>query len=149
MKIQDVMTTYPVCCTADTSVPEAAELMVAHGCGAIPVVESESSRRPVGIVTDRDMVVRLIARGKNPRKSLVSDVMTDVAITVMPRADVDEARLRMQEYQVRRLMVVDESGTCVGLVSLADVASSTSEGEAGAVLKEVSRPRTGSERVSA
>jgi CBS domain-containing protein len=148
MKIQDIMTANPACCTPGTGIPQVAELMVAHDCGALPVVESETSHLPVGIVTDRDIVVRLVARGEDTRESRVRDVMTDVAVTVDAEADLEEARRRMEDHQLRRLMVVRQDGTCVGLVSLADVAGAASPGEAGAVLQEVSRPRSGSERVS-
>jgi CBS domain-containing protein len=148
MKVNEVMTPNPVSCTADTGVPQAAELMVAHDCGALPVVESEKSHRPVGIVTDRDIVVRLVAVGEDVRQCRVADAMTDMAVTVEPEADVGEARRLMREHRLRRVMVTGPDGRCVGLVALADLAGSGAESETGAVVKDVSRPRTGSARVT-
>jgi CBS domain-containing protein len=128
----------------DTEVGKVAQLMAAYDWGAVPVVEGPHSRRPLGIITDRDIVVRLIALGRDARHTPVADAMTKAAVTVDAEADVADAHDRMKRYRLRRLMVTGGDGTCVGLVSLADVASSTSPAEAGAILKEVSQPHTAS-----
>ena len=148
MKIRDVMTADPACCTRKTRIPQAADLMVAHDCGALPVIDDEASRRPVGFVTDRDIVTRLVALGADIRESRVAEAMTDATITVGVDEEVAEGRRRMQENQLRRLVVVGDEGRCVGVVSLADVAASSTGGQVVEVLREVSRPRTGPERTS-
>jgi len=139
MKVKEIMSKDPACCTRETSLQDVAILMVEHDCGEIPVVDSIESKRPVGVVTDRDITIRTVALGKNPLELKARDCMSSPAVTVHPETSVDECCEVMEENQLRRILVMDESGCCCGIVSQADIARSASKGETGEVVKEVSR----------
>ena len=98
-KVRDVMTTRPRCVAPDTPVTQVAELMESEDVGAIPVVEGE---RLVGIVTDRDIVVRAVAKGKDPRGMPASEVTSRELVTVDPENNLSDALQLMAQYQVRR-----------------------------------------------
>ena len=140
MKARDVMTPNPACCTPETSLREVAQLFVYHDCGAIPVVADLLSRRPVGIVTDRDIACRAIAAGKNALELTARDCMSTSCVTVPLEASVDDCCEAMERNQVRRLLVVDVDGQCAGVIAQADIALQGKEKKAGEVVKEVSRP---------
>ena len=137
MKVEDVMTKDVACCTPGTGLREAARLMAERDCGAIPVVDDERGRRPVGIVTDRDIVCRTVARGKNPLEMTAGDCMTEGCATVPRDADAADCCRVMEERQLRRMPVVDERGGCCGIVAQADAAGR----ETAEVVREVSRTR--------
>ena len=139
MKVKEIMSEEPACCTRETSLQDVAILMVEHDCGEIPVVDNMQSKRPVGVVTDRDITCRTVALGKNPLDLRARDCMSSPAVTVSPETGVDECCRLMEENQLRRVPVVDESGCCCGIVSQADIASHASKGDAGEMVKEVSR----------
>jgi predicted transcriptional regulator len=138
MKVKEIMSKDPACCTRETSLQDVAILMVEHDCGEIPVVDSMQSKRPVGVITDRDITVRSVALGKNPLELRARDCMSSPAVTVSPESDLDECCRLMEENQLRRIPVVDESGCCCGIVSQADIARHASEDDAGEVVKEIS-----------
>ena len=140
MQVKDVMTPTPACCTEDTTLEEVANLMVENDCGAIPVVDSEDSKRPVGLITDRDIVCRAVAEGLNPLDLTATDCMTSNVLTVTEQSSFEECCRLMEEKQVRRVPVVDENGALVGIVALADVAREGRKTTAGEVVKEVSDP---------
>jgi len=140
MQVKDVMTPTPACCTADTSLEEVANLMVENDCGAIPVVDSDDSKKPVGLITDRDIVCRAVAEGLNPLELTANDCMTSDVLTVTEQSSFEECCRLMEEKQVRRVPVVDANGSCVGIVALADVAREGRKTTAGEVVKEVSNP---------
>lgn len=147
MQVRDIMTSNPACCTPDTPLTEVARKMVEHDCGEIPVVEDAATRRPVGVVTDRDITCRTVAEGRNPLDLTAKDCMSTPVVTVTPATSVDECCRTMEENQVRRVPVVDESGGCCGMVSQADIAREGSEAKAAAVVKDVSRPTPAPSRV--
>jgi CBS domain-containing protein len=142
-KVRDVMTTRPRAVTPQTPLTEVAELMEADDVGAVPLVEGD---RLVGIVTDRDIVVRAIAKGKDPRGMPASEVSSRELVTVDPDDDLSDALKLMAQYQVRRLAVTAEDERLVGVVSQADVALHAKEKDAGELLQDISRepqgPRT-------
>jgi len=140
MQVKDVMTANPACCTPDTRLPEVAKLMVDNDCGEIPVVENKESRIPVGVVTDRDIVCRTVAKDKNPLELTAADCMSTSIVTVTPDTPVQECCRIMEEKQIRRVPVVDANGACCGIVALADLAREAKSGVAGQVVKEVSEP---------
>ena len=140
MKVSEVMAVDPACCTSETRVQEVARMMVEHDCGAIPVVESESSRRPVGVITDRDITTRLVAQGRDPLNSFAKDAMTRAAIAISEEAEVEDAARAMQKNRLRRVLIVSGDGSCVGMLALADVADALPERQSASVLKQVSRP---------
>lgn len=139
MKVKEIMSKDPACCTRETSLQDVAVLMVEHDCGEIPVVDNMQSKRPVGVVTDRDITVRTVALGKNPLELRARDCMSSPAVTVTPETSLDDCCNLMEENQLRRVPVVDEAGCCCGIVSQADIAQHASKGEAGELVKDVSR----------
>ena len=139
MKVKEIMSKDPACCTRETSLQDVAILMVEHDCGEIPVVDSMQSKRPVGVITDRDITVRSVALGKNPLELRARDCMSSPAVTVTPESSLDECCRLMEENQLRRIPVVDETGCCCGIVSQADIARNASEDDAGEMVKEVSQ----------
>jgi CBS domain-containing protein len=139
MKVNAIMTRDPACCTPDTKLTAVARLMEQHDCGEIPVVESEQSRRPVGVVTDRDIVIKAIAKGRNPLELRARECMTSPAVTMQAEASIDEVKKVMEDHQIRRVLVVDGAGRCIGIVSQADIALRASKGDTAEVVKEVSK----------
>ena len=139
MKIREVMTQRPVTCSPTDVCAQAATLMKQQDCGSIPVVEDG---RLVGIVTDRDIVVRAVAAGKDPKTLRVAEIMSADPISVSPDDDVAEAAKVMAERQVRRLPVV-ENGRLVGLLVTAQVARHENARETGETIKEISAPPSG------
>ena len=140
MQVKDVMTTDPVCCTPDTPLPEVASMMVDNDCGEIPVVENEDSNLPIGVITDRDIVCRTVAKGINPLELTAADCLSKPIVTVTPDMSVEECCRIMEEKLIRRVPVVDERGSCCGIVALADIALQTRKDVAAEVVKEVSQP---------
>jgi CBS domain-containing protein len=121
MKVSDIMTKDPATVTPGTTVRDAAQLMQREDTGIIPVVDSESSKRLLGVVTDRDIAIRVVAEGRGS-DTRVSEVMTSSRLaTLRPDADVDQVMDTMADQQVRRVPIVDERGTLVGIVAQADV----------------------------
>jgi len=119
MKVQDVMTSPAHSCTPGASLTAAARTMCDYGCGALPVLDN--SGRPIGILTDRDICMAAARGSQFPGGIVVRDVMTFNPTTCRPGTDVGEVLEVMASRRVRRLPVVDEKGSLVGIVSLADV----------------------------
>ena len=139
MLVEDVMTVDPACCVAEANLQEVAKQMLDHDCGCIPVVDSETSKKPVGMITDRDITVRAVAEGKNPLEMTASDIMTVNAITVTPDMTLDECCDLMEQNLIRRVAVVDENGSCCGMVAQADIAINADGTRTAEVVQEVSR----------
>ncbi|TMQ70751.1 MAG: CBS domain-containing protein [Candidatus Eisenbacteria bacterium] len=140
MKVKDIMTKDPAVCTPDTMLQVVALMMVDHDCGQIPVIESNSNARPVGVVTDRDIIVRAVARGMNPLDMTARDVMTSPAVTVTPDTKVEDCADTLADKRVRRVPVVDDDGACSGMISQADLAQHAPEKLTSKVLRTVSEP---------
>lgn len=138
MRLTDVMTRNPEAVSPDTSVFEAAEKMKSLDVGFLPVCEG---KKVSGVVTDRDIVLRLVAEGRDPQSTPVRDVMTTGVETLPEDADVDEAVALMEREQIRRIVVTDGGSGCVGVVSLGDLAVKThDDARCGHALEEVSEP---------
>lgn len=140
MQVKEIMTADPACCTADTTLPEVARMMVEHDCGEIPVVDNQTNKLPVGVVTDRDIVCRTVANGLNPLDLTAADCLSTPIVTVTPDMSLEECYQIMEEKRVRRIPVVNEQGSCCGIVALADIALHTGKRVAGEIIKEVSEP---------
>jgi CBS domain-containing protein len=142
-KVRDVMTERPRAVTPQTPLNEVAEMMENEDVGAVPVVDGD---RLVGIVTDRDIVVRAIAKGKDPRGMPAAEVSSRELVTVNPDDDLSDALELMARYQVRRLAVTAEDERLVGVVSQADVALAGKGKDTGELVEGISRqpqgPRT-------
>ena len=138
MKVKDIMTTEPACCTPDSTLQQAAQMMIDHDCGEIPVVDNFENYSPVGVVTDRDITCRTVAKGLNPLEMQVADCMTTPPISVGPDDALDKCYRVLEENQIRRVPVVDDGGRCCGIVALADIAERVSKADSGEVLQQVS-----------
>jgi CBS domain-containing protein len=138
MKIREVMTKNVAFANPNSSITEVAQLMQKHNVGSIPVCNNE---QVVGIVTDRDIIVRNIAHGDNPQNSIAQDVMTSNVKTVSPETEVSEASRLMSAEQIRRVPVVDNN-KLVGIVAIGDVATvgNNFSAEMSKTLTEISKP---------
>lgn len=143
MQVKEIMSSNPACCTQDTPLNEVARIMLEHDCGAIPVVDSKESLIPEGIITDRDIVCRIVSNGQNPADHTVSDCITSPCISIDADADLEDCLNLMEDHRLRRVIVVDESGRCCGIVSQADIAMGADETQTGEVVREVSQPSEG------
>lgn len=130
------MTTRIVSVEPASSVKDAAELMTRHNIGAVPVIENGMVR---GMLTDRDIVLRCVAKNKNPGSVKVSDVCSQGAVSVRPEEDLADAVHLMSAEQVRRLPVV-ENGKVIGMLSFADIAREKSGMEVAEAISEISMP---------
>jgi CBS domain-containing protein len=134
------MTRDVVTSTAEATVVEVAQLMKEEDIGPILIVDNEQNNTLVGIVTDRDIVLKVIAEGRDPKKTRVGDVMSKKLVTCRADDDVDVAMQAMAQYQLRRIPVVDDRMRLVGIISQADVATRANEPEKTAeVVKEISQ----------
>ncbi len=140
MQVREIMTSNPACCTIDTSLQEVAQLMVEYDCGEIPVVENQQNLRPVGVVTDRDITIRTVARGENPLELTAGDIMSRPVATVRPTDTLEECIRVMEDNQVRRVPVCDDDGRLIGIIAQADICREAPEHEVAEVVREVSQP---------
>ena len=139
-KVREVMTDRPRCVTFDTPISEAASLMESENVGSLPVLEGEEL---AGMITDRDIVVRAVAKGKDPRGMPVREVVSRELVTVYAEEDLSDALTKMASEQVRRLPVVDEDNRLVGILAQADVALEAKEKTVGEMVEEISRSPSG------
>jgi CBS domain-containing protein len=136
--VRDSMTQKPTTITASAPVSEAAKLMASENVGSLPVVEGDEL---VGIVTDRDLVVQVVARGQDPDRVRVSDVYSEKLFVASPDEPLDEALKRMASEQVRRLPVVSE-GRLVGILAQADVAREAQAESTGQMVEGISKEQS-------
>lgn len=133
--VQDAMTSNPCAIDADKPVSYAAKMMKQEDVGLAPIVEGD---RLVGTVTDRDIVTRVIAEGRDPNSTSVRDIASTDLVTIDPQQELGEALQLMAQHQVRRLPVVEEDGRLVGVVAQADVAEHAPSSETGRMVEEIS-----------
>jgi CBS domain-containing protein len=131
-----VMTKEVASCTPEVSARGAARLMAEEHVGSLPVIDLEDGRRVVGVVTDRDLVLRVMALGRDPEATRIEDVMTKRVVTCLPSDDLDEATDRMMAHQIRRLYIVDANGHLEGVIAQADIASRSGDRNKTAQLVE-------------
>jgi CBS domain-containing protein len=140
-KVHEVMTDRPRCVTPETSVSEAAQLMETDNIGSLPILDGEQL---AGMVTDRDIVIRAVAKGKDPRGMPVREVASrEELVTVHADDDLSDALKLMASHQVRRLPVVDQDNRLVGILAQADIASEAKEKAVGEMVEEISKSPTG------
>jgi CBS domain-containing protein len=140
MNIDQIMSRNPVCCTPDTKLQEVARLMCEHDCGEIPIVNDQTSRHVIGVITDRDITCRAVARGRNPLELTAKECMTTSVETVNEGMSLEECCRLMEDKQIRRVPVVANGGTCIGIVSQADIARRAPSTKTAEVVAEISRP---------
>ena len=134
--IRDVMSSNPCAIDADKPVAYAAKMMKQEDVGLAPVVEGD---RLVGTLTDRDIVLRVVAEGKDPQTVTAREVASTDLVTIDPQQDLDEALRLMASKQVRRLPVVEE-GRLVGVLAQADIAREAEEQQTGRLVEDISQP---------
>jgi CBS domain-containing protein len=139
-KCDEVMTKNAVCCLPNDMVTKAAQLMKRENIGAIPVVENEQTKVLVGIVTDRDLALKIVAEGRDAKSTKVEAVMTRKVVTFRTEDDLQKALDAMSEHQLRRIPVVGDNNQILGIISQADVATRVNQPEkTAAVVKGISR----------
>jgi len=143
MKVHEIMTAHARCVSPDNNIVEAAGLMRELNVGALPVCHGDEV---AGIVTDRDLVVRGIADGRDPNQIMVRDVMTHGVAYVLAEQDVEEAVRVMEQKQIRRVPVLNRAKRLVGIISLGDVAISSNPAFSGTALRDVSESNNPSGR---
>ncbi|MFC5577642.1 CBS domain-containing protein [Lysobacter niabensis] len=138
MTVVSVMTPNPACCTTATPLRDVARMMRDNDCGQIPVVDE--SQRPVGVVTDRDIAMRVVAEGRNSNEATAADAMSKPVRTVTTDTSLTDCVCLMEAEQVRRVPVVDAEGRLAGIVSIADLALAGKQEATAEVVREVSEP---------
>jgi CBS domain-containing protein len=134
------MTPSPTCCQPAHTVVEVAEIMQREDVGLVPVVE-EPSHKLIGVLTDRDIVLNVVAAGRDPRGTAVSEVMTSDPASCQEQDSIETVMQQMASRQVRRIPIVDKDGAIVGIVSQADIATRLSNPrETGEVVQAISEP---------
>lgn len=142
-KCSEVMTRDPVCCVPNDSITRVAEVMKQQDIGSVPVVDAHESRKLVGIVTDRDLVVKVLAGGRGIENATVRDAMTSNPANCGDTEDVDRAVKLMADRQVRRMPIVDGDGRLVGIIAQADVATRVNRDQkTGELVEAISEPHT-------
>jgi CBS domain-containing protein len=134
--ITDVMSANPCAIDASKPVAYAAKMMKQEDVGLAPIVEGD---RLVGALTDRDIVTRVVAEGRDPQSVPVREVAPTDLVTIDPQQDLDEALRLMASNQVRRLPVVAEDGRLVGVLAQADVAREAKDKQTGQLVEEISK----------
>jgi CBS domain-containing protein len=136
----EVMTKTPVCCLPHDTVAKVAQLMKSGNIGSIPVIENEQTQKLVGIVTDRDLALKVVAEGRDAKSTKVEMVMTLNVVTCQPEDDLQKTLDAMSEHQLRRIPVVDSGNKILGIISQADVATRINEpSKTAKMVKEISQ----------
>ncbi|MEP6491557.1 MAG: CBS domain-containing protein [bacterium] len=141
MKIHDIMTKNPSCVTADSTVSEAALLMLHEDVGIVPVVDAVDRSQLIGVITDRDIAIRCVADGKDGSCRVGDAMSSDNVATCSENDEIDTVIDAMRAEKVRRIPIVDERGSLVGIVSQADVLLKTYDGQrAEQAIEAISKP---------
>ena len=143
MKCNEIMTKDPICCLPGDTVDQAAQLMKDEDVGPVPVVADQQTKRLLGIVTDRDLAVKVVAEARQIAAVKVEEVMTRNPVTCHADDDLQKAIDAMEKHQVRRIPVVDDNNQIVGIIAQADIAIRAHKPETTAeVVEEVSKSAT-------
>jgi len=138
---QEIMTSNPQCCLPDDKVYTIAQRMQSENIGALPVVENHETKKLIGIVTDRDLAVRVVGASRDATNTVVSDVMTPDPIACHPEDDVDKTVEVMSNHQIRRIPIINNVGKVIGIISQADVATRlNNQVKTGHMIGQISQP---------
>lgn len=138
--IEDVMTSNPICCLPTDNVVTVAEIMKNANIGPIPVIENAETRKLVGIITDRDLALKIVGEGRDAKSTLVEAVMTRKVVTCRDDDDLQTALDAMSKHQLRRIIIVDKANKVMGIISQADVATRVNQSEKTAeMVKDISQ----------
>lgn len=134
------MTKNPVCLLPDDMTAKAAELMKSENVGSLPVIENRHSKKLVGIVTDRDLILKIVAEGLDVKSTKIEAAMTHKVVTLLASDDLQKAIDAMAQHQLRRIPVVNKNNRVVGIISLADVATRSDKRKKTAkMVREISK----------
>jgi CBS domain-containing protein len=136
------MTKNPVCCLPNDMAAKVAQLMQSENIGSVPVIENEQTQNLVGIVTDRDLVLKIVAKEHDAKSTKVETVMTRQVVTCRADDDLQKALDAMAEHQLRRIPIVDNNNKVVGIIAQADVATRVNQPEkTAAMVKGISQAK--------
>ena len=139
-KCNEVMTKNPVCCLPNDMVAKVAQLMKSKDIGPVPIIENEQTKKLVGIVTDRDLALKIVAEGRDAKSTKAEEVMTRKVVTCRGEDDVQKALDAMSEHQLRRIPVVDNDNRIIGIIAQADVATRVDQpAKTAEVVKDISQ----------
>ena len=138
MICSEIMTKNPECCLPSDTVMKAAQLMKSEDVGPIPIVADKDGKKLTGIVTDRDLAIKVIAEARDPNTTRLADVMTDNVVSCKDSDDVDKVLKLMEDNQVRRIPVVGNNDQLLGIIAQADVATKLANGATGKVVEQIS-----------
>jgi CBS domain-containing protein len=139
MQVEQIMTRSPAVCFPQSTLEDVARLMLQRNCGMIPVVDTAVSMVPVGVITDRDITCRTVGIGMDPLGMAVGDVMSKRPLTVHPFESLDTCVKVMEQNDIRRVLVVDDKGKCIGIVAQADIAKNAPADEVAELVKDISQ----------
>ena len=143
LKCSEIMTTNPVCCLPGDTIESVAQWMRNEDVGSLPVVESHQTQKLIGMVTDRDIVMRVIAEKRDPGNIRVVEVMTPNPVTCDASDSLDKAADAMSQNQIRRIPIVNQDKQIVGIIAQADLATRLQDNRKAAdVVQDVSQPNT-------
>jgi len=140
MKVREVMSQNPACCTPDDSAQTVARIMRDRSVGAVPVVADDQSRILIGMITDRDFCCSVVADGLDPKTTTIQRFISANPISCREGENIERCERLMQNHQVRRVPVVDEKGSVIGIVSQADLALHEKPERVSRTVAEISRP---------
>lgn len=140
MKVRDVMTKKPATSTPETDLQKVAKQMMDHNVGLIPIIDNKDTMKVIGVVSDRDIALRCVAEGKNPRDMKAEDVMSKPVVVVSQDDDLQNVARMMEQHKVRRIPVVDDEGKVCGIVAQADIALKAPDETTASVVQEISEP---------
>ncbi len=142
-KCSQVMTENPVCCLGSDSVASVAQQMQIHDIGALPVVADHQTKKLIGIVSDRDMALRVVGADREPKSTLVADVMTPNPVACHADDNINLAIDAMSLHKVRRIPTINDNGQLVGIIAQADIATRLHDTDKTAdVVTEISQPHS-------
>jgi CBS domain-containing protein len=142
MKSKDVMTEKVVFCYPGDKVEKAAKKMKKADIGSLPVVENKENKKLTGILTDRDLALKVIGKGRNPKSTKIKKVMTKKVVTCRTTDEVQKVMNLMAEHQLRRIPVVDKDNRVVGVIAQADVATRLDQpNQTAAMVKDISQSK--------
>ncbi len=140
-KCRDIMTKDPFCCVPADTAAQAARLMKRHDIGILPVVEDRAKKKILGVVTDRDLALKVVAKGLNPAATAVKAVMSKPAIRCSPDDEYERAIELMEEHRIRRVLVTDNFERVVGVIAESDIALRLHDlGKTGELVTAVTQP---------
>ena len=139
MKVREIMSSNPVCCTPEDTAQKVAKILCDHNIGSVPVVMDQQSLKLVGIITDRDLCCKVVAEGLNPKSTKIDRFISLNPVTCRDGENLDNCERLMQEHQVRRIPVVDGDGRCIGMVSQADLALKEKPEKVSKTVAEISK----------